>query len=49
MIKQLAQIIGGGGGGSPEMAQAGGVKPEGLDDALKSVFNIINIKSSRMS
>ncbi len=42
IIKELASFIGGGGGGRPDMAQAGGNKPENLDDALKKVFEIVN-------
>ena len=34
MIKRLAPIIGGGGGGRPDFAQAGGPKTEALDEAL---------------
>jgi alanyl-tRNA synthetase len=34
VIKQLAPIIGGSGGGKPELAQAGGALPEKLGDAL---------------
>jgi alanyl-tRNA synthetase len=41
LIKKIATIVGGGGGGRPDMAQAGGSKPEKLSDALASVENII--------
>ncbi len=34
-IKKMAPLIGGGGGGRPDFAQAGGTKPEMLDEALK--------------
>jgi alanyl-tRNA synthetase len=34
IVKQAAQIVGGGGGGRPTMAQAGGKDPEKLADAL---------------
>ncbi|MGB8002348.1 MAG: alanine--tRNA ligase [Anaerobacillus sp.] len=34
LIKELASRCGGGGGGRPDMAQAGGKNPEKLDDAL---------------
>lgn len=36
LIKKAAPIFGGGGGGRPNMAQAGGKKPEGLNDAIKA-------------
>ena len=38
IVKKMAGIVGGGGGGRPDMAQAGGSKPEFLDQALKSVM-----------
>jgi alanyl-tRNA synthetase len=34
LIKRLAPIVGGGGGGRPDFAQAGGPKTEALDEAL---------------
>ncbi|WP_417852509.1 DHHA1 domain-containing protein, partial [Weissella viridescens] len=33
-IKQIAPAIGGGGGGRPDMAQAGGKNPEGIQTAF---------------
>jgi alanyl-tRNA synthetase len=41
LVKQVAEIIGGGGGGRPDMAQAGGSHPEKLDEALDAVYDII--------
>ncbi len=41
IVKAAAQIVGGGGGGRPDMAQAGGTKPENLDQALASVFETV--------
>lgn len=41
IIKALSPLIGGSGGGKPELAQAGGNKPEKLAEALESVYNII--------
>ena len=37
LIKEIAPLVGGGGGGRPDMAQAGGKNPAGLADALASV------------
>ncbi|MCY9166115.1 alanine--tRNA ligase [Bacillus atrophaeus] len=37
LVKQAAEMCGGGGGGRPDMAQAGGKQPEKLQDALTSV------------
>ncbi|WP_106497060.1 alanine--tRNA ligase [Lentibacillus sp. Marseille-P4043] len=36
LIKQAAQACGGGGGGRPDMAQAGGKDPEKIGDALRN-------------
>ena len=41
IIKQIAPLIGGGGGGRPDMAQAGGKYPEKLYKALKAVYDIV--------
>ena len=37
LVNVVAEQVGGRGGGRPDMAQAGGTKPEGLDAALKLV------------
>ncbi len=34
-MKQIAPVIGGGGGGKPDMAQAGGKEPAKLSEALQ--------------
>ena len=34
LIKEIAKLVGGGGGGRPNMAQAGGKNPEGIDEAI---------------
>lgn len=39
LIKAIAPKVGGGGGGRPDMAQAGGKNPAGLSDALAEVAN----------
>ena len=41
IVKKAAKIVGGGGGGRPDMAQAGGTKPENIHKALESVFETI--------
>lgn len=41
LIKTAAQICGGGGGGRPDMAQAGGRLPEKLPEALKTVRELL--------
>jgi alanyl-tRNA synthetase len=37
LIKPVAEKVGGKGGGRPDFAQAGGSKPEALDEALGAV------------
>ena len=34
LIKEIAKLVGGGGGGRPNMAQAGGKNPAGIDEAV---------------
>ncbi len=41
LIKEMAVEVGGTGGGRPEMAQAGGKDPAGLDAALEKVFELV--------
>ncbi len=41
IIKQVAQVVGGGGGGRPNMAQAGGKDPSKLPDALDKARQVI--------
>jgi alanyl-tRNA synthetase len=41
LIKGLAPIIGGSGGGKPELAQAGGSKPEKLGEALEKLYEMV--------
>ena len=42
IIKQMSEIVGGKGGGRPDMAQGGGSDPEKLAQALDSMTNILN-------
>lgn len=42
MVKELAPIIGGKGGGKPDLAQAGGENPDNLNDALSKAQDIIS-------
>lgn len=41
IIREIAPIIGGGGGGRPNFAQGGGTNPSSLQDALNATFNVI--------
>ncbi len=41
LIKEIAALVGGGGGGRPNMAQAGGKNPEGIDAAVAKVKEVL--------
>jgi len=41
IVKKVAELVGGSGGGRPDFAQAGGKNPENLDGALQAVYNIV--------
>lgn len=41
MIKEVAKLVGGGGGGRPNMAQAGGKNPAGADEAVAAAKEIL--------
>ncbi len=41
LIKGIAGLVGGGGGGRPGMAQAGGKRPEGIPDAVAEVAKVL--------
>jgi alanyl-tRNA synthetase len=41
LIKQVSAVVGGSGGGRPDMAQAGGSQPENLDAALAKALEVI--------
>ena len=42
IIKEVAGLVGGSGGGRPDFAQAGGKNAEKLDEALQAVYNIVS-------
>jgi len=48
ILKEIAPIVGGGGGGRPEMAQAGGKNPEKLELALKKALEYIQEENERL-
>ena len=41
LIKAIAACVGGGGGGRPGMAQAGGKNPAGIDEALEKTYQVL--------
>ena len=44
IVKEVARFVGGGGGGKPHLAQAGGKDPEKIPEALAQVPNIVRTK-----
>ena len=41
LVQEIAKVVGGGGGGRPDLAQAGGKDPAKLDQALALVYEIV--------
>ena len=41
LIRPIAQIVGGSGGGRPDMAQAGGTDPSRIDQAIMSIYDLV--------
>ncbi len=41
IIKEVATVVGGGGGGRPDMAQAGGKKPENISQAIEKAYDVV--------
>jgi alanyl-tRNA synthetase len=41
LIKPVAQILGGSGGGRPDMAQAGGTEVERIDEAMNRLYGLV--------
>ena len=41
LIRNVASKVGGGGGGRPNMAQAGGKNPAGIEEALKEALSVL--------
>ena len=41
LIRPIAEMVGGSGGGRPDMAQAGGTQLDKLDEALGSLYNAV--------
>jgi len=44
LIKKLAPIVGGGGGGRPNMAQAGGKNASGIDEMLLKASEVLALQ-----
>jgi alanyl-tRNA synthetase len=43
LIREIAPLVGGSGGGKPELAQAGGSQPENLQQALDRMYTILGV------
>ena len=41
LVSRVAAIVGGKGGGRPDMAQAGGTMPDKLEEAMDSVIGLV--------
>jgi alanyl-tRNA synthetase len=41
LVQDVARAVGGGGGGRPDLAQAGGKEPAKLDSALDGVYDAV--------
>jgi len=49
IIREMALILGGTGGGKPDLAQAGGKDPGKLDAALEALYGVINKTTAQVS
>ncbi|HJQ83348.1 MAG TPA: alanine--tRNA ligase [Candidatus Binatia bacterium] len=47
IIRQLAPIVGGGGGGRPDFAQAGGKDPSRLDEAMSQFYTVVGAGTAK--
>jgi alanyl-tRNA synthetase len=43
LIREIAPLVGGSGGGKPELAQAGGSQPENLQQAVERVYTLLGV------
>jgi alanyl-tRNA synthetase len=41
IVKEIAPIVGGGGGGRPDFAEAGGKQPDKIDEMLQAVHGVV--------
>lgn len=46
VVRAVAKLVGGGGGGRPDMAEAGGKNVSALPEALDSVYELVGRQSS---
>ena len=48
VVREMSHIVGGGGGGRPDMAQGGGVDPLKIDDALNSGIELVKEQCNKL-
>ncbi|HJH29458.1 MAG TPA: alanine--tRNA ligase [Methanosarcinaceae archaeon] len=48
VVRKMSKIVGGGGGGRPDMAQGGGVDPLKIDDALSSGIELVKEQCNKL-
>ena len=41
LVREIAKLVGGSGGGRPDSAQAGGKNPKGVDEALLAASEVL--------
>ena len=41
LVREVAAVVGGKGGGRPDFAQAGGNDPEKIDEAFEKLFSLV--------
>jgi alanyl-tRNA synthetase len=41
LVREVAAVVGGKGGGRPDFAQAGGSQPEKLDEAIEKLYALV--------
>ena len=41
IVKEIAPLVGGGGGGRPDFAEAGGKQPEKIDEMLRASEGVV--------
>jgi alanyl-tRNA synthetase len=47
IVKKIAPLVGGGGGGRPDFAEAGGKNPEGIDQMLAEARTVVSEMARR--
>ena len=45
LVREIAKIAGGGGGGRPDFASAGGKDPDKVDEALAAVLDLLTTQA----